>query len=109
MINYVLEGKEGAERIGRIMDRFRSVPLTEIGDEHLTQRIDYLEEPPEPALKTNCLKFLYGENVWFALRPSGTEPKLKVYLYARSETRDGSSKIADLFYERVYSELKRIP
>jgi len=109
MINYVLEGKEGAERIGRIMDRFRSVPLTEIGDEHLTQRIDYLEEPPEPALKTNCLKFLYGENVWFALRPSGTEPKLKVYLYARSETRDSSSKIADLFYERVYSELKRIP
>ena len=109
MINYVLEGKEGAERIGRIMNRFRSVPLTEIGDAHLTQRIDYLEEPPEPALKTNCLKFLYGENVWFALRPSGTEPKLKVYLYARSETRDSSSKIADLFYERVYSELKRIP
>jgi phosphomannomutase len=109
MINYVLEGKEGSERIGRIMDRFRVVPLAEVGDISLTHRVDYAEEPPEAALKTNCLKFQYGEDTWFALRPSGTEPKLKVYLYARSERKERAAEIADLFYERVYSELKRIP
>ena len=109
MINYVLEGKEGSERIGRIMDRFRAVPLAEVGDISLTHRVDYAEEPPEAALKTNCLKFQYGEDTWFALRPSGTEPKLKVYLYARSERKERAAEIADLFYERVYSELKRIP
>jgi phosphoglucomutase len=109
MINYILEGKEGSERIQRIMERFRTHPFNEIGENRLTGVVDYANQPPEIALKTNCLKYFYGDDTWFALRPSGTEPKLKVYIYTKSDSDQRASENVAFLYDRIYSELTRIP
>ena len=42
------------------------------------EKIDYLKE--ENDLKTNALKFILNENEYFMIRPSGTEPKIKIYM-----------------------------
>lgn len=72
-----LEGKEGMEKIQTIMEDFRKNPPTEIGGYQVKILEDYLEQDQLP--KENVLKFLLEKNAWVALRPSGTEPKLKIY------------------------------
>ncbi|RRR36691.1 phospho-sugar mutase, partial [Schaalia georgiae] len=72
-----LEGVEGQERIGRMMEEFREHPLTTVGAMELEKVIDfkdgYLDFP-----KQNCLKYYFKDGSWYALRPSGTEPKIKL-------------------------------
>ena len=34
----------------------------------------------------NALRFFVDEDTWFAVRPSGTEPKIKMYFYSSDET-----------------------
>ncbi|HHU5073470.1 TPA: phospho-sugar mutase, partial [Streptococcus agalactiae] len=44
--------------------------------------------------KQNCLKYYFNEGSWYALRPSGTEPKIKCYLYTIGCTEaDSLSKL----------------
>ncbi|SNS49716.1 phosphoglucomutase [Anaerovirgula multivorans] len=72
-----LAGKEGMEKIKKTMDTFRENPPTEIGGYQVKIVEDYLKQDKLP--KENVLKFLLEKNTWVALRPSGTEPKLKIY------------------------------
>ena len=46
----------------------------------LVKTIDYLkDETGNP--KSNVLKYYFDDGSWYAIRPSGTEPKIKVYIY----------------------------
>ena len=59
---------------------------------NLTDTVDYNEdETGLPA--SNVLKYYYDNGSWFALRPSGTEPKIKLYIYSVGETLENSEKI----------------
>ncbi len=78
--SFVLKGKEGQERIGRIMDVFRNSEITSIGKETVREKRDYIRGYEDiPA--SNVLIFHMDEGLWFAMRPSGTEPKIKFYFY----------------------------
>lgn len=89
LISIVLEGIEGSHRIGRIMDSFRDRPITNIDDMKLIKTIDYLkDETGNP--KSNVLKYYFDDGSWYAVRPSGTEPKIKVYIYSRDGDRKSS-------------------
>lgn len=82
-VSLVLQGQEGAARIGRIMDAFRSGRPASFGDFRVSQITDYLHGCGDiPA--GNVLRFLLSDGSWFAMRPSGTEPKIKFYYYAVS-------------------------
>ena len=84
-----LEGIDGKNRIGRIMKAFRNDPPRVIGGEEVTEIVDFKTQTrtrvgkKESELlmfhKSNVLKFYFGVNSWFAIRPSGTEPKIKIY------------------------------
>nr|WP_219818105.1 hypothetical protein [Entomoplasma ellychniae] len=50
----------------------------------------------------DLLKFYLDDNSWFAVRPSGTEPKLKIYFVGV----DSNEKLAQTKVERIYQELK---
>ena len=89
-ISVVLKGQEGAARIGRIMDRFRGDPPKSFGAMQTAQVVDYLHGYEDiPA--SNVLKFCMQDGSWFAVRPSGTEPKSKFYYYAVSPDREESA------------------
>lgn len=80
-ISIVLKGQEGAARIGRIMDAFREGKPQSFGRFSVKETIDYLHGYQDiPA--SNVLRFTMTDGSWFALRPSGTEPKIKFYYYA---------------------------
>lgn len=114
----VLEGIEGQKRIARMMDGYRTSYPTEIGTSKLAKIYDYktlmgmnlknggeFEIDSEP---TNAIKFLFDDGCWYALRPSGTEPKIKVYIYSKSDNQDESGKKLEEFKEVVLTELNKI-
>lgn len=84
-----LEGSEGQERIARIMNDFRQRPLKAVADMTLQTTIDFKEGYQEFP-KQNCLKYYFDEGSWYALRPSGTEPKIKLYFYTIGQTQADS-------------------
>jgi len=85
--NIALKGISGQEKIRAIMDYFRAYsPKSMVGKPLITKE-DYLTLKATKNTETftlnypkdNVLKFIF-KDFWFVLRPSGTEPKLKIYL-----------------------------
>ncbi len=96
LISLVLEGIEGSERIVRIMESFRNDPIREINDMKLVNTIDYLKDETDTP-KSNVLKYFFNDGSWYAVRPSGTEPKIKIYIYTRGDNRAlAEEKIEDI-------------
>lgn len=79
-----LKGKDGVEKIGAIMNDWRSNPPAEVAGVQVTKVLDY-EQGLDGLPRENVLKFLLSDGSWFTLRPSGTEPKIKVYFAVRKQ------------------------
>lgn len=78
--SFALKGKDGASRIKNIMSYFRANKATVFPN--ITDVKDYstgIGDLP----KSNVLKFFLKGGSWIAVRPSGTEPKLKMYYSVR--------------------------
>ena len=86
LISIVLEGIEGSQRIGRIMEDFRSNPTENIDNMKLIKTIDYLNDDTGNP-KSNVLKYYFDDGSWYAIRPSGTEPKIKIYIYSKDSDK----------------------
>lgn len=83
--NFYFEGADGAKRIAEIMDALRkNAPETLCGKE-ITYVKDYLPE-------SNMLEFCVECNSGFIVRPSGTEPKLKIYYSVRADSMELAEK-----------------
>ncbi|AZU61122.1 phospho-sugar mutase [Neobacillus mesonae] len=100
-----LKGKEGAEKIQRILASFRSEPLTGLGtvktvvtEDYLTgKRITSQGEETIQLPKSNVLKYSFEDGSWVCLRPSGTEPKVKFYFGVNSDSLEKSkSKLQEI-------------
>lgn len=89
--NIQLEGLEGQAKISQIMNYFRTNEISLDGFE-ISSIEDYTESTSKDVKtgavskltlpKSNVLKFNLSNGGWFVLRPSGTEPKIKVYAEA---------------------------
>ena len=66
------------EKIKSIMSHFRNADIKEIANIKVAQLIDY-KEGINNLPKSDVLKFILEDNSWIAVRPSGTEPKIKFY------------------------------
>lgn len=93
--NLVLEGIEGSKRIGRMMEHVRNCPPSEIAGRKVVRLIDYkdggedIRHPDNKIPGTNALRFFLDDSdTWFAIRPSGTEPKIKFYFYTKQASRE---------------------
>ena len=97
LISIVLEGLDGQALIKRIMEDYRLNPIQEIGDIKLVEVIDYQND--ETGLrKSNVLKYVYDDGSWYVVRPSGTEPKIKLYIYSVANSiNEGDNKINQIF------------
>lgn len=85
--SFVLKGKDGAEKINDLMVYFRDKGMDLF--DGLEEVIDYSKGIADLP-KENVLKFLWKNGSWMAVRPSGTEPKIKVYYSVQADTREES-------------------
>lgn len=104
LINKTLEGREGAGQIKTLMAAFRENPPRTIAGLAVTEVADYKTHEirrltgeggtsPLPEPSGDLLLFTLDEpGTRFAARPSGTEPKIKFYLFARGETPIGTDR-----------------
>jgi len=86
--NIVLTGIAGAEKIQALMEAVSSAPFTQMNgqsvmvfENYQTQTRHFADGKTEKMTlpQADVLKFYLADGSWFVLRPSGTEPKAKVY------------------------------
>ncbi len=118
----VLKGKDGMERIKRIMDTFRNDPPSEVNDLKLLKIGDIQKgelvnlENKEVELKydlrpSNVLILYLENNMKISMRPSGTEPKIKFYFEGvQTEVNDleKAKQEVDLQVDKVSNEFLKI-
>lgn len=81
-----LKGIDGMEQIKSIMSYFRNTEVKEIADIKVIEIKDYkngIYDLP----KSDVLKFILEDGTWIAVRPSGTEPKIKFYFGCNGENK----------------------
>ncbi len=105
--NIVLEGIEGSERIGRMMKWIRENEPEEIAGIKVSRIIDYIngfdDIPPQ-----NCLRFFLENDSWFAIRPSGTEPKIKFYFYSCQDTLEKAKQVNTAIKDAVLAMINKV-
>ena len=99
--SYTLKGKEGLEKIAAAMETLRNAPMDTVGGVKVLSFEDlkkgtvlYSDGRVEKATlpSSNVLRFFLEEDCWLCVRPSGTEPKLKLYIGGKSDTAEGLEK-----------------
>ena len=106
-VSIVREGAEGAEEIKQMMTNTRNKDIEKIGDYKVLTfkdiEKDYVknmitgEESKSGLPKSNVLYYELEDNNWCCIRPSGTEPKIKLYMGVKGKTdEEASKKLEDL-------------
>ncbi|WP_338627437.1 phospho-sugar mutase [Clostridium baratii] len=111
LVSIELKGKEGQEKIASCIDSLRNATITEIGNVKVRTKLDYKLSTEENLIentktnielpKSNVLKFILENGSSFVVRPSGTEPKMKVYLAVKGSSLDGAINDMKVFKENV--------
>ena len=94
-VSYAFEGSAGAETMASIMAAFRSQPLSEIAGYKVEQFLDY-QQGVGGLPSANVLEFDLEKGNKVIVRPSGTEPKVKVYLFTVGESASEAEGLADV-------------
>ncbi|MBR3174511.1 MAG: phospho-sugar mutase [Oscillospiraceae bacterium] len=97
-LNLVMPGVDGLEKMRALMKDLRENPPQNIGGEEVIRLRDYLDGTinvmglgkvdKTPYFGSNVLFFELADGSIFIVRPSGTEPKIKVYILVRGENRE---------------------
>jgi phosphoglucomutase len=117
LISLVLEGIEGQKRISRMMEEYRNDNPKTLGTSKLTKYIDYEAEESYDIVNgsveasgipvSNVLKFYFDDGSWYAVRPSGTEPKIKIYMYSKGQTLEAAEaklvQMKEIIMEKLQS------
>ena len=104
-IAITLEGADGAQKIKDMMERIRTNPPKQIGEYKVLKFRDYLfgtitdcvegKTEKENLPKSNVLYFELENDFWLAIRPSGTEPKIKFYMGVKGENLEEANKLVE--------------
>lgn len=99
--SFVLKGKDGAEKIQSLMTYFRNKGKALFdGIEEIIDFSEGIRDLP----KENVLKYIWNDGSWMAVRPSGTEPKIKVYYSIVDPVKDN----AKVRLENIRETIKEI-
>lgn len=100
---FTLKGIDGAQKIQSLMTEFR---------ENGSSMFDSLEQVNDYSKgigdlpKENVLKYIFADGSWMAIRPSGTEPKLKVYYSIQDASRDNAYARLDKIKAKMHSVIE---
>lgn len=104
-VSIVMEGADGAEKIKQIMENLRNNPVNKIGEFEVLKIKDCLahtikdlktgDVSPWDLPKSNVLYYEMANDFWCAVRPSGTEPKIKFYMGVKGESLEEAEKLLE--------------
>ncbi|WP_309148692.1 phospho-sugar mutase [Priestia megaterium] len=116
LTSLTLKGKDGAEQIGRIVNQFRENSPIELAGATVEKIEDYQSGkrtnlfPAQQEVidlpSSNVLKFWLKDGSWFAVRPSGTEPKVKFYFGVKQGKERESEEWLKEFEASVMNAVK---
>lgn len=118
LISIELQGKEGQEKIKYCLDYLRKNPIVEINNINIELIYDYKQSMVKNIInqrteeltlpKSNVLKYVLTDSSWFVIRPSGTEPKMKVYCSIIGDNMEGADNKLEVFKENIMSKINNI-
>ena len=107
--SFTCEGQSGMAQIAAIMERLHKNAITELDGKKIVKISDYElsltkdivtgEETAITLPKSNVISFTFDDNSYIIVRPSGTEPKIKLYIGAVGETKETAEEKLRLFEE----------
>jgi phosphoglucomutase len=116
-VSYALEGRKGKESIIRAMEELRKKDAEEFGGCRVFAVRDYQERTRYDMVsgektmldlpEANVLYFEMGKGIWVCIRPSGTEPKIKLYFGVSAESIDKAEELLKNIKEGVLAKIKR--
>ena len=115
-VSIVMEGAEGAEKIKEMMTNMRNTPVEKIGEYKVLTfkdvEKDYVkdmvtgEELKTGLPKSNVLYYALEDNNWCCVRPSGTEPKIKLYMGVKGTSDEDAAKKLEALKEAMVAIVK---
>ena len=109
------KGVDGAELKEKVIKGWRDDYPVSVGGEKLVEVTDYLtseliiletgETGAVDIPVSDVLKFKFDKGTWYAVRPSGTEPKLKVYIYTVKVTEAKALKTLEMFESELRDKI----
>jgi len=112
-----LEGQEGEKKIAEIMEAFRKklpemkgMEMVRIEDILTGETHDLKSKKTSPLTlpRSNVLKIIFSDGSWYVLRPSGTEPKIKLYLSFHAPTRKEAQQKVHLAKSTILQKINSI-
>lgn len=110
-----LEGITGTEKIKKVMDSYREKYPVDINGRKVVRVNDYKDSKTTDIMNgteekidlpgSNVLKFILEDDSWFTLRPSGTEPKLKIYFSANGKDKEEVETKLKLMEEGIVKDI----
>lgn len=96
--SFVLQGIDGVQKMNAVLDALRARGASAFPD---VETVQDFSEGIGDLPKENVLKYLFRNGSWLAVRPSGTEPKLKVYYSVRGESREAAAEQLSALREQM--------
>lgn len=117
-VSMSFNGSTGQNKMKGIMEHFRENKLCSLADKNIPVVYDYkmgiafnlvngkIEKVNYP--KSDVLKFCFEDGSWVVLRPSGTEPKLKIYFSVKEDTEEKTEAVLKKIKDEIANMIDRI-
>lgn len=96
--SFVLQGIDGVQKMNAVLDALRARGASAFPD---VETVQDFSEGIGDLPKENVLKYLFRNGSWLAVRPSGTEPKLKVYYSVRGKSHEAAAEQLSALREQM--------
>ncbi|GAF37003.1 phosphoglucomutase [Lentilactobacillus farraginis DSM 18382 = JCM 14108] len=111
------DGLDGKDKMAHIMTELRENPLTEFNGHQVVRHADYNasvltdkdgSQEPINLPKSNVLKYWLDDETWLAVRPSGTEPKVKFYLEVVDKNQSAVDAKLNSYVDALDKEINQL-
>jgi len=126
LLEFAFEGPKGMQIMSGLMSHFRTVYYEDFAGKKIVEIVDYKKQTRRTLKGNSCncsmvsgtkptnlpssdvLEFVLQDSCWFALRPSGTEPKFKIYMGTKADSRTESEEILEKLKKELGMIIKDI-